>query len=186
MAPNKKSYRGKVGKTLNKKSKKKFDNAWKKHNKIDFRADAGKGFENLDKDPMFNPKTWSDVQIWQDTFELTLNECVDAIIEYHDNHKIINKKQLLHKFNKKSFLACIAIERQMRKIEKIGIKPTVAAACRNLERKIGTYGKRKVGQLTRILGVKKSLDALTQMYYNNVTVDPKKFAQLKIIFKIKK
>jgi uracil DNA glycosylase len=65
-------------------------------------------YEDSKKDTFLNPTKWKHLEAWAQSFQLTLNEVVEAMREYSDKH---DRK----KFNEVNFKICDVLEKYIQK-----------------------------------------------------------------------
>ena len=65
-------------------------------------------YEDSKKGSFVNPTKWEHLQSWADNYQLTLNEVMDAMIEYVEKH---DKK----KFKDINFIICDVLEKYIQK-----------------------------------------------------------------------
>jgi len=65
-------------------------------------------YEDLKKDTFLNPTKWKHLEAWAQSFQLTLNEVVEAMREYSDKH---DRKR----FKKINFIICDVLEKYIHK-----------------------------------------------------------------------
>jgi hypothetical protein len=65
-------------------------------------------YEDSKKDTFLNPTKWKHLEVWAQSFQLTLNEVVEAMREYSDKH---DKK----KFKNINFVICKVLENYIQK-----------------------------------------------------------------------